>query len=296
MTEDDNNLKDPCEKSKVGATSGKRFNGLPIYQFDNKLFRFRDFVQVNTSSMDYSELRQGFVCDKWSVVTTIYDPSEAIIKQAMLPGWCIVIVADLKTPTDFEDSLFGEIGVNTTALGHNASSSVTISSSNSSKDEILDPDNITTLSKTVVFLSPDEQVQLAEKLPFIDFLPWNSFARKNVGYIYAILHGAEYIWDFDDDNVIINSDLLHYFTSNSTLSEIDVIEPFSERFRSDRNYDFISSANISRGHSNARGGQRHPRRLTKKDIDEEADHLSNSFNPYPLMGAPYLPSWPRGRE
>ncbi|XP_013407832.1 probable glycosyltransferase STELLO2 [Lingula anatina] len=33
-------------------------------------------------------------------------------------------------------------------------------------------------------------------------LIWNHFGRKNIGYMYAIHHGAEYIYDTDDDNVL----------------------------------------------------------------------------------------------
>ena len=39
-------------------------------------------------------------------------------------------------------------------------------------------------------------------LTFVQQLPWHSFGRKNVGYIYAISQGAEVIFDFDDDNLI----------------------------------------------------------------------------------------------
>jgi hypothetical protein len=37
---------------------------------------------------------------------------------------------------------------------------------------------------------------------FVDSLPWNSFGRKNVGYLFAIARGAKVIWDFDDDNFL----------------------------------------------------------------------------------------------
>ena len=30
--------------------------------------------------------------------------------------------------------------------------------------------------------------------------PWNHFGRKNIGYLYAIEHGAKWIYDTDDDN------------------------------------------------------------------------------------------------
>ena len=40
------------------------------------------------------------------------------------------------------------------------------------------------------------------QLQFVDNLPWHSFGRKNVGYIFAISQGAKLIFDFDDDNII----------------------------------------------------------------------------------------------
>ncbi|CAM9526473.1 unnamed protein product [Discosporangium mesarthrocarpum] len=54
----------------------------------------------------------------------------------------------------------------------------------------------------VVYLTPDMQ----EKLPYsiISILPWNHFGRKNVGFMYAIHHGAEVIYDVDDDNTFID--------------------------------------------------------------------------------------------
>ena len=33
-------------------------------------------------------------------------------------------------------------------------------------------------------------------------MPWKSFGRKNIGYLYAIANGASAIWDFDDDNIM----------------------------------------------------------------------------------------------
>lgn len=40
-------------------------------------------------------------CDKWSVVTTIFEPSAAVKVAANVPGWCMVIVADNKTPDNY---------------------------------------------------------------------------------------------------------------------------------------------------------------------------------------------------
>jgi hypothetical protein len=119
--------------------------------------------------------------------------------------------------------------------------------------------------------------ELAAHYPLIDLLPWNHFARKNVGYLYAIAHGAQVkcakfickpylrnflafpylvsvpqvIWDFDDDNMLIG--------------------------------DMMDIAS--------------PEKLTpdfKVSVAEPQDYVANQFNPYPHMGAPTKPSWPRG--
>ncbi len=34
-------------------------------------------------------------------------------------------------------------------------------------------------------------------------IPWNHFGRKNVGFLYAIMNGASAVFDFDDDNEMI---------------------------------------------------------------------------------------------
>ena len=40
-----------------------------------------------------------------------------------------------------------------------------------------------------------------------DYLPFNHYSRKNIGYLYAISHGAEIIYDTDDDNIPIYQNL-----------------------------------------------------------------------------------------
>jgi len=56
------------------------------------------------------------------------------------------------------------------------------------------------LGRNIIFLSNTDQVNLNND--FVNALPWRSFARKNVGYLYAIARGAKTIWDFDDDNIL----------------------------------------------------------------------------------------------
>ncbi|XP_060064400.1 uncharacterized protein LOC132544768 [Ylistrum balloti] len=105
-------------------------------------------------------------CDNWAVVTTIFPPSKAVKYISSLLNWCLVIVADTKTPP--EAAYLSEIELNKET------------------------------SKTVKYLSLEEQYTLYPLLA--DVIPIQHFGRKNIGYMYAIHHKAKYIWDFDDDN------------------------------------------------------------------------------------------------
>ena len=82
---------------------------------------------------------------------------------------------------------------------------------------------------------------------------------KNAGYMYAISHGAMAIWDFDDDHMI--------------------------KF-------WIKGA----GPPGAPSLEEAMKLLGEPEIDamEPQDHTWPTYNPYPMLGAPVLPSWPRG--
>ncbi|XP_022789850.1 probable glycosyltransferase STELLO1 [Stylophora pistillata] len=49
-----------------------------------------------------------------------------------------------------------------------------------------------------VFLSVEKQKSLGYRIH--ELLPYKSYARKNIGYLYAIQHGAKIIYETDDDN------------------------------------------------------------------------------------------------
>jgi hypothetical protein len=53
--------------------------------------------------------------------------------------------------------------------------------------------------KGVHYLSVEDQKKLFPKLSKL--IPWNSYSRKNIGYLYSIKNGAEIIADGDDDNI-----------------------------------------------------------------------------------------------
>ena len=93
---------------------------------------------------------------KFIVITSINYPTQAVKEFSMMEDWKVVVVADLKTPQDWQ-------------------------------------------LERVKLLTVEEQ----QKLPFetAKRLPWNHYARKNLGYLYAISQGAELIYETDDDNL-----------------------------------------------------------------------------------------------
>ena len=54
------------------------------------------------------------------------------------------------------------------------------------------------MSKGAIHTSGQLYSNLA--LNFVRKLPYKSYTRKMIGYLYAISHGAEWIYDTDDDN------------------------------------------------------------------------------------------------
>jgi hypothetical protein len=50
----------------------------------------------------------------------------------------------------------------------------------------------------VTLLNVEDQSRLGYAV--LKHLPWNSYTRKIIGYLYAIEHGASIIYDTDDDN------------------------------------------------------------------------------------------------
>ncbi|XP_060066987.1 uncharacterized protein LOC132547235 [Ylistrum balloti] len=142
----------------VGAVTGSLFSG--------------DIVRTLLPQPLYKQYKSLAIvdkmpsCDNWAVVTTIFPPSKAVKDMASLSNWCLVIVADKKTPP--ESTYVSDMGMNK-----------------------IDKNKIN-------YLSVEEQSFLYPLLS--DIIPFNHFGRKNIGYMYAIHHKAKFIWDFDDDN------------------------------------------------------------------------------------------------
>ena len=203
-------------KWAMSGATGPTFSGDAVCQFPKRKVKFSSF-----SHRQHSGDKADPWCEQWAVMTTIFDVSEAVRRQVKLRKWCLVIVFDTQSPDTYNISWMAGEG-----------------------------------NDAVVYLRPEDQTNMHTVKSFVDALPWNHFGRKNVGYIYAIMHGAKVIWDFDDDNA------LKFWTPGAAPSSIDEAIPENEE--------------------------------QSIDVLEPKNHSWPTYNPYPVLGAPTLPSWPRG--
>ena len=117
--------------------------------------------------------------EKWVVVTTINAPTDSIKKLTELPEpWKIVVIGDKKTKNKEWDSY-----------------------KNSHK---------------LIFLSIKSQLNLNYKTT--QYIPYNSYTRKNIGYLYAIEHGAKEIYETDDDNIFTTFEQLYQNYNETKIS------------------------------------------------------------------------------
>jgi len=72
----------------------------------------------------------------------------------------------------------------------------------------------------VTYLSVKTQKSLSYRV--LQYLPYDSYTRKVIGYLYAIEHGAQYIYEIDDDNNL-DDDLLSSLHPSSDLKQHLVI-------------------------------------------------------------------------
>ena len=104
--------------SITNAATGTVFTNVKIRTFDSSKKQYsRDSMNVDVSITN-STIRSNVIndedvtmkegnqsCQRWAVVTTIFDPTEAIVRVAKSTSWCLVIVADTKTPKNYTDQL-----------------------------------------------------------------------------------------------------------------------------------------------------------------------------------------------
>lgn len=147
------------------ATSGK------LFKLDTKVNEFNEaYDKINLKQMN-NKVKFSKRCnsDKWIVLTTIFNVTSAILDYNNINGWCTVIAGDKKS---INKELY---------------------------NKYLNTDK-------VVYLDVNEQYEIFQQLNTFetyDIIPFNHFGRKNLGFLYAIMNGAKYIYDTDDDNKVI---------------------------------------------------------------------------------------------
>jgi len=138
-----------------------------------------------TIRWDSSELDMT-ECKNWAVCTTIFSVSDAVQSVCeRLTDTCLVVVLDKKSKQKYQ------------VLG----------------------------GCEFIPLTVEKQLHLAAGSKFIQRIPWNHFGRKNIGYLWAIAHGARTVWDFDDDNILKDNGLSNqrlYLTSNKNVNAYTV--------------------------------------------------------------------------
>ena len=79
----------------------------------------------------------------------------------------------------------------------------------------------------VTYLSPERQKDVANQ--FSELLPWNSYTRKNIGYLHAISQGAQVIYESDDDNIPLDNWVNEpgFSTDAEILSEASFVNIYS---------------------------------------------------------------------
>ncbi len=148
----------------ANSATGRVFKGTVVANYDGDRFFQTKPAKAAARKWNPSMKRP---CDRWAVVTTINDPTDAIFRVTNhMPMWCLAVVGDLNGPNDYPIEL----------------------------------------SDRVMYLDVDAQREIEEDNEFAQALPWRHFGRKNIGYFYAIREGAKIVFDFDDDNVVYISD------------------------------------------------------------------------------------------
>eukprot|EP00397_Hematodinium_sp_SG-2012_P013175 GEMP01013369.1.p1 GENE.GEMP01013369.1~~GEMP01013369.1.p1 ORF type:complete len:525 (+),score=102.19 GEMP01013369.1:36-1610(+) len=128
------------------------------------------FVEEPSFGLQHTH-KASAICESevWGVMTTIFAPTDAVFQFLQQDGaMCLVVVGDEKTNNAPWYELAAKWG------------------------------------NRLVYLST--KYQKSDAFPFTSLvkqIPYNHFGRKNLGYVWALSRGAEWIFDFDDDNVLV---------------------------------------------------------------------------------------------
>lgn len=157
------------QKDKKTATSGSRHW---YCRQGNRVVNVKEIRQLALAARFSGPTNNGLTalsirgkpvphCSKWNVVTTLKPTVTTVqLTEQQDQGWCTVIVLDKNSAPE---SAF---------VYHD--------------------------QPYLIVLTAEDQEELPYKM--LQHMPWKHFGRKNIGYLLAIHHGAEVIYDTDDDN------------------------------------------------------------------------------------------------
>ena len=133
----------------------------------SKLLIFIFFIILLNNNINYKNYKSNklLYSERWIVMNAYNQPSLSILDLLNnLNSWKIVIIGNIKTIDK--------------------------------KWKLLSNTN------NIIYLSLREQMKLGYKTS--KYLNINSYARKNIGYLFAIQHGAKEIYEIDEDLIIPN--------------------------------------------------------------------------------------------
>jgi hypothetical protein len=90
----------------------------------------------------------------------------------------------------------------------------------------------------VIFLSINDQIEYYSSLANV--IPTRCYCRKIFGYLYAIQHGAKYIYDTDDDNSPIVDINHHFIYDNCSHGLIANIKSYDKNSNEKNEYNVIN--------------------------------------------------------
>ena len=166
------------QRNKNNLKTKKKISKNQIYTLKISIISFFIIIIILIENVLYI-IPSAFKCKKWLVMVTYKSPT-VILKKFLksLKLWRMVVIEN--------------------------------NSSNYRKWKALNS------SKKLVYLSLNEQSKLGYKI--LNHLKINSYSRKNIGYLYAIQHGAKEIYELDEDVLIKDSNVLNINITNSHIS------------------------------------------------------------------------------
>ena len=248
------------DKVRVFNVNNSDSGGTGLLAIDSRIKKKIIFPSPSNPKDSDGGFGSGTTCEQWAVVTTIHVPNPSINGVADLRNWCLVIVGDTITP----DDAYSDLAKRDDVFYLSASYQKTLLTESETETEGA------STSRTSSSISS-----------FIEMMPFKSFARKNIGYLFAISNGAQVIFDFDDDNVLmpledgktIPPPIFHFGDDGLGLDRTVLLK-------------FININSEEKG-----GATRTPKRQTDVPPPLAAPL---AFNPYIFMGASHQHSWPRG--